>query len=64
MTPSGQAIAGDYVVTFTATSAQATGTQDIRVTVDTSLTWAIVGIGLVVLAFVGLGWVFHRFGRR
>ena len=47
-----------------ATNAQATGTQDIRVTVDTSLTWAIVGIGLVVLAFVGLGWVFNRFGRR
>jgi uncharacterized repeat protein (TIGR01451 family) len=64
ITPSGQAIAGDYVVTFTATNAQATATQDIRVTVDTSLTWAIVGIGLVILAFVGLGWVFNRFGRR
>jgi uncharacterized repeat protein (TIGR01451 family) len=64
ITPSDQAIAGDYVVTFSAANAQATGTQDIRVTVDTSLTWAIVGIGLVVLAFVGLGWVFRRFGRR
>lgn len=64
ITPSDQAIAGDYVVTFSASNAQASGTQDIRVTVDTSLTWAIVGIGLVVLAFVGLGWVFNRFGRR
>jgi uncharacterized repeat protein (TIGR01451 family) len=64
ITPSDQAIAGDYVVTFSAANAQATATQDIRVTVDTSLTWAIVGIGLVVLAFVGLGWVFRRFGRR
>ncbi len=64
MTPSDQAIAGDYVVTFSAANSQATGTQDIRVTVDTSLTWAVVGIGLVVLAFVGLGWVFNRFGRR
>lgn len=64
ITPSDQAIAGDYLVTFSATNAQASGTQDIRVTVDTSLTWAVVGIGLVVLAFVGLGWVFRRFGRR
>jgi uncharacterized membrane protein len=64
ITPSDQAIAGDYVVTFSAANAQATGSQDIRVTVDTSLTWAVVGIGLVVLAFVGLGWVFRRFGRR
>lgn len=64
MTPSDQAIAGDYVVTFQAAASNATVTQDIRVTVETSLTWAIVGIGLVVLAFVGLGWVFRRFGRR
>jgi uncharacterized membrane protein len=64
MTPSDQAIAGDYVVTFRAAASQSTASQDIRVTVETSLTWAIVGIGLVVLAFVGLGWVFRRFGRR
>jgi len=64
MTPSDQAIAGDYVVTFTASTSQATSSQDIRVTVETSLTWAIVGVGLIVLTFLGLGWVFRRFGRR
>jgi uncharacterized membrane protein len=64
ITPSDQAIAGDYVVSFTATASQATDSQDIRVTVETSLTWAIVGIGLIVLAFVVLGLVFRRFGRR
>jgi uncharacterized membrane protein len=64
MTPSDQAIAGDYVVTFQAAASQATASQDIRVTVETSFTWAIVGVGLVVLAFIGLGWVFQRFGRR
>ena len=64
MTPSNQAIAGDYVATFTATASQTTASQDIRYTIDTSLTWAIVGIGLIVLAFLGLGWVFQRFGRR
>jgi len=64
VTPSSQAIAGDYVATFTATASQTTASQDIRYTIDTSLTWAIVGIGLIVLAFLGLGWVFQRFGRR
>jgi uncharacterized membrane protein len=64
MTPSDQAIAGDYVVTFQAAASQATSSQDIRVTVETSLSWAIVGIGLIVLTFLGLGWVFRRFGRR
>lgn len=64
MTPSDQAIAGDYVVHFDAAATDATAAQDIRVTVETSLTWAIVGIGLVVLVFVGLAWVFRRYGRR
>jgi uncharacterized membrane protein len=64
MTPSDQAIAGDYVVTFDATASQASASQDIRVTVETSLSWAVVGIGLVVLALLGLAWVFQRFGRR
>ena len=64
MTPSDQAIAGDYVVTFDATASQASASQDIRVTIETSLSWAIVGIGLAVLALLGLAWVFQRFGRR
>ncbi|MGZ8528129.1 MAG: NEW3 domain-containing protein, partial [Candidatus Limnocylindrales bacterium] len=64
ITPSDQAIAGDYVVSFSAAASEATTSQDIRVTVETSLTWAIVGIALIVLVFVGLGWVFQRFGRR
>lgn len=64
MTPSDQAIAGDYVVSFSAAATEATASQDVRVTVETSLTWAIVGISLIVLVFVGLGWVFRRFGRR
>ncbi|HTC85936.1 MAG TPA: NEW3 domain-containing protein [Candidatus Acidoferrum sp.] len=64
ITPSDQAIAGDYVVAFTATASQANATQDVRVTVDTSLTWAAVGIGLIVLVFVALFLVFRRFGRR
>jgi uncharacterized repeat protein (TIGR01451 family) len=65
MTPSGSAIAGDYVVTFTAKPADGTS-QDInvRVTVDTALSWGLIGIALILLTLVGLGWVFQRYGRR
>jgi uncharacterized membrane protein len=65
MTPSGNAIAGDYVVTFTAKPAEGSS-QDInvRVTVDTALSWGLIGIALILLTLVGLGWVFQRYGRR
>jgi uncharacterized membrane protein len=62
--PTGDAIAGDYSLTFTATSDAATATQDIRFTVETSLQWAIVGIALIVLVAVGVWYVFQRYGRR
>ena len=63
--PSSDAIAGDYQLTFNANSdQQSTASSDIRFTVDTSLLWAVVGGGLIVLVFVGLWWVFRRYGRR
>jgi uncharacterized membrane protein len=65
LTPSGNAIAGDYVVTFSAKTADG-GNQDInmRITVDTALSWGLIGLALILLTLVGLGWVFQRYGRR
>jgi Predicted membrane protein len=62
--PSADAIAGDYVATFRATSTAASATADIRVTVETSLLWGAVGIALIALVVIGLWWTFHRYGRR
>lgn len=62
--PSGEAIAGDYVVTFRASNDQANEDFELRVTIETSLLWGIVGIGLIALVVIGLGWVFRRYGRR
>src|SRR4029079_19403040 len=47
VTPSGQAVAGDYVVSFTAkgTEAGASGTAQIRFTVETSPLWAFIALG-------------------
>jgi uncharacterized membrane protein len=62
--PSSDALAGDYDVTFTATAGTATANVDIRTTVQTSPLWGFIGLALIVLVIVGLGWVFRRFGRR
>lgn len=64
ITPQSDALAGDYVVTFRASTQEANASADIRVTIETSLTWALVGIALIVATLAGLGWVFSRYGRR
>lgn len=64
ITPTSDALAGDYVVTFRASTQEASASEDIRVTIETSLTWALVGIALIVATLAGLGWVFSRYGRR
>jgi len=64
VTPSADAITGDYVTTMTATAPLATATADIRVTVQTSTFWGVLGIGLIAIVLLGLWLVFRRFGRR
>jgi uncharacterized membrane protein len=62
--PSGDAIAGDYNLTFRANAEEATGTAAIRFTVEASILGAIIGGALIIAAFAGLWWVFRRYGRR
>jgi uncharacterized membrane protein len=62
--PSNDAIAGDYVVTFTATSGDVSDEIEIRITIETSPLWGFVGIGLIVAVLAGLWWVFRTYGRR
>ncbi|HEV8489509.1 MAG TPA: NEW3 domain-containing protein [Candidatus Limnocylindrales bacterium] len=65
LTPSGSAIAGDYVVTLKASAADGTSQAiNMRVTVDTPWSWGLIGIALILLTLVGLSWVFQRYGRR
>ncbi|MDP8959461.1 MAG: NEW3 domain-containing protein [Actinomycetota bacterium] len=64
ISPSEEAVAGDYVVTLTAEVPEATDDVELRVTVETSPLWGFVGLALIVAALVGLGWVFRRYGRR
>ena len=67
ITPSGEAVAGDYVVTFTREGRPRpapTRHAQIRFTVETSPIWALVGIGIIVLILGGLFYVFRTYGRR
>lgn len=66
ITPSSEAVAGDYALGFNATAAESGATADaaVRFTVETSPIWAIVGLGLIVLILAGLFYVFRTYGRR
>ena len=63
-TPS-DTVAGDYIVTLQALSDQAESEEaDLRVTAQASTSWGFLGIGLAVMAVIGLTLVFTRFKRR
>lgn len=66
ITPSGDAIAGDYQLTFTAKGAEgsASANTTLRFTVEASILGAVVGAVVIVAAIGGLYWVFRRYGRR
>jgi uncharacterized membrane protein len=62
--PSNDAIAGDYVITYRARAADADGSVEIRMTIETSPLFGFVGLALIALVLFGLWWVFQRYGRR
>ncbi len=65
ITPSGQALVGDYSVAVSAEGEKGSSkTVELRVAVKTSSTWGWVGLLLIVLVVAGLGGLFLRLGRR
>jgi uncharacterized membrane protein len=62
--PAGNSVAGDYVLTMTARSADATSDMALRTTVETSAVWGVAAIAVIALAGAGLFLVFRRYGRR
>ncbi|MBM2804633.1 MAG: hypothetical protein HW419_2526 [Deltaproteobacteria bacterium] len=57
-------IAGDYMMTLTANSADVTKSVEFRVTVSTPTIWGWLGFAIVGLVVLGLAIVFFRLGRR
>ena len=64
ITPSADAIAGDYALTITTKGVEATDDVAIRVRVETPQIWWIAGVLLIGAVFAGLYWVFRTYGRR
>jgi len=65
VTPSGDAVAGDYNISVTATGGNGgADTMELRFTVNTSRFWAFIGIVVIIAVIVGLRTVYQRFGRR
>ena len=66
LTPTGETLAGDYVVAFRANNADSSANAEvsIRTTVNTSRLAGILGIVAIGVALLVLVLVFQRFGRR
>jgi uncharacterized membrane protein len=70
ITPSGEAVTGDYKVTINAASEAAAGATaanadlPMTFTVETSPLWLLAGFGLIVVILAALFYVFRTYGRR
>ena len=64
ITPSEQALVGDYSVALSIQGEKSNKTLETRVTVRASTVWGWVGIGIIVLVLAGLVFLFVRMGRR
>jgi uncharacterized membrane protein len=64
ITPSSNAVAGDYQISLSASNADANESIEVRVTVETAPIWGMVGVLLVVATIGAMILVFRRYGRR
>ncbi len=62
--PPEKTVAGDYMLTFKASSENSESSIEVRTTVETPTIWGIVGIGIIVVVIVGIAIIFTRLGRR
>ena len=64
VTPSGKAIAGDYMVSLRASGDGVSESANYRITVTTSTLWGVTGIAVIIAALLVLVGAVGRFGRR
>jgi uncharacterized membrane protein len=70
ITPTGEAVTGDYQVTINADAAGENGTSSAQgslamtFTVETSPIWLLAGFALIVVIIAALFYVFRTYGRR
>ena len=64
VTPSDEALTGDYVVTITASTSETSDSAEFRVSVETSMVWGVVAVVILVAIIGVIGWIFRKYGRR
>ncbi len=64
LTPSSDAITGDYVATLTAGNDETSADAQFRVSVKTRTTWGIAAAVIILLLIAGLWYLFKKYGRR
>ena len=64
VTPSDEAMSGDYVVILTASNSETSDQAEFRVSVKTETVWGVVGVALILVIAVALWFIFRKFGRR
>jgi len=64
VTPSSNAMSGDYITSISAGNSNATSTVQFRVTVKANTVWGIVAVVIILLIILSLFWVFRKYGRR
>ena len=64
ITPSDQALVGDYSVGINAKGEKVSESMELRVTVKASTAWGWIGIGIIILVIAGLVVMFVKLGRR
>ncbi len=64
ITPSKDAILGDYVTAVTASNDAVSSECDLRVTVQNHTSWGIVAVVIIAALIAGLALIIRKFGRR
>jgi uncharacterized membrane protein len=64
ITPSSEALVGDYSVNVNVEGEKVSKPLEFRVTVNASSTWGWIGIGIILLVVIGLIGLFRWVGRR
>lgn len=64
ITPSAQAVAGDYIVNVRTSGETVSEAVQFRVTVKTSSLWGAIGLGVIAVAVLVLVAAIMRYGRR
>ena len=64
VTPSGKAVAGDYMLDVRANGKGTNDDAQFRVTVETSTLWGATGLGVIAAALIVMAVGVRRYGRR